>query len=633
MRASRFLLPDVIRDQCLVHQRAGRKWYTSDHRSNTTDTPTETYPPLHPTTPTVPSANKVEPVNLHRLVTDLDAVDSPYVIPYAVAVTRDSLLWYQKKHDKIKRVDKEERRERREGDLGATHPEVLAYALLGNSNDSAILQSHFMGAFLRAQRPQTGATEQDRINELALNIPLDSSDKQLSQEELSTNSSKNQLERQLLQCTNTLERRRVVDILSSTREGCHILNQHLARTLIPSAQGSAKWRPTSKSSECLLLLNDVYNNIISRGITPSRNLINAALYYASKCGSLPAIRQYLPLADIRSWLFGRAMRHLQLHFVRSKRSAPAVRVFPWLENEAHMNEIFELLTGWEYGRLPESDEPRKLSFALLLSRYSRFYCYYILGLGEAGLPDILELESKIAEQKFNILAKSLLSSQVFAMAHLLADRTRHAGTILSVIPAEIKSVDLTTAKYQDEAQLRYAASNKLLLSEVPAIIRDVVRQHYDFHGLRPGKGVLMHIEKTICRVQHYLMIDPAVALKELHSILILGFSAKDKYGRLKVSISSIPDRESTPAPSPSEPQESESEPVPESEPDIGLSDEMCELLKIEKWSKVESRRSKEESNFGLVVWPPDDGPPLYEKRFSDSDGIREGNCEDIAYSD
>lgn len=650
MRISKPPFLDVIR--CHVYQRDGRRWYTitnANHQrpsSNSTNAPpdavkTELVSNSNSNSNSDPAlpfsfTKRVEPFDLPRVVIDLDAIDSPNVVtttkPHKLQIHPREWRDMRKHTDPVPMQTHKSK-------FGATLPEILAYTLLGDSSHSDTLQSKYMQTFLRARRLHTTPTEQDHINNLALDIQLD------PVERLGDEASV--LERRIQHCGDIVQLRRIVDILSTTLEGCQILRLHLAaatwRTL---KTRHVNWReefPGKKATnlEMLVLINNTCTNMISRGLTPHHHLVHAALYHASKCESLPAIRQYLSLSFGEGREFGRAMRHLQLCLVRTKQSAPATNMLPWMGREDREKELLKLLTGWEHGDKPTQGESRGLSFALLSPVFSHNHSLYIIGLGEAGLCEALNAEWKIVYQE-NVLSKFLWSSQLFATAYLLANKPGKAKSILAAVPRIMKKVDFATAQYQNQAHVKYQPS-PVLLHKIPRIMNYLVLQHYNFHGVRASPALGAHCMRTIERVQHLLLFNPTQAFRELNSLLVLGFSGRGPFSPLPMTWGDIPasvkegnevtDGSSLrPAPeavtktSPGEIQTplgvdfEKTEKFMEDETILGLSDKMCGLFQIRKWSALADPGEQMGAYTsgalrGLVVENPRHGSPVFVKPF------------------
>lgn len=643
MRVSRplFIFQDVLR--CRVHQRDGRRWYTyTDNNqrpnayppsSNSTNPSVDSAVEIDPASSPTPSSRKVEPFDLPRVVIDLDAVDSPYVV-----AARPRRPRHAPARD-MRKPTQPFPRQTHELKFGATPPEILAYALLGDSSHSNTLQSKFMQTLLHAQRIQKTATEQDHINNLALDLQLDPVDRLKDAGFVFPYNSNDWIEQRILHVNDIVELRRMVDILSTTLGGCQILNHHLAeasRRILNLRQEVGYTGRKATSSEMLCLLNDTCINIISRGLKLHPHLATLALYHASQCESLPAIRQYLSLSDGQAWQFGRAMRHLQMCLVRTKKSTPATSsILPWMGKEARQKELLKLLTGWKHGHKPTQGESRGLSFALLAPVFSSNHSYYLLGLGEAGLCETLNAEWKNRYQE-NTLSKFLLQSQIFAMAHLLANNPRTSASILAAIPSSMKKFNVNTAQYQDLAQGKYHTSTRVLLCDVPKRIKHNVFQHYNFHGVRASATLDSHCQRTIERVQHLIRFDPAKAFRELDSLLVLGFSARGSQSPLHITWGDIPaavkegtDLEEASETRPGEAQDPLRVKVEKTGKLLGdktipgLSSGMCGLLKIREWSEL-SDESGGSMLKGLVVSSPTNGPSLYEKPFVRSDMVDKG---------
>lgn len=255
---------------------------------------------------------------------------------------------------------------------------------------------------------------------------------------------------------------RLIDVLSSFKEGCKFLAEHigdLAPALIRSPSSAAYREKT------LIQLNNLSLNMESRGLQLGEQLSNIGLYLAASYGSALGMKRYLASIKNNNYhinpLSTRAMVCLALHML----SPDATQI--------RKSQLCSILTGWSNDS-PSSNAKKQLSFSDIISHsfdhkfttsystvhsnqddqtpsdkegdesninsfYENAYGIYLLVLAELKYSNTLMHEWKRfnGSQSLSIPSLDVTSGHILAFTFLVADERSLALSVLDHVATKI----------------------------------------------------------------------------------------------------------------------------------------------------------------------------------------------------
>ncbi|KAH7348827.1 hypothetical protein BKA65DRAFT_501520 [Rhexocercosporidium sp. MPI-PUGE-AT-0058] len=328
--------------------------------------------------------------------------------------------------------------------------------------------------------------------------------------------------------------RRIISMLSSTRDGCEFLSRS-STYILDAIRNNRKRQNLEKvtSSMVLEMLNNIHINLESKGLQIGPQLCNGTLYYASKSHSIAALKMYLQLARkhkyVPDWRARKALKSL---------SRSLAIGHPQLKGDVQKREALELITGWRGGVAPRRGELRMTCFAYLSYRDTdtdvthAMYPAYIQGLGEMGLNNAIFAEFMAKDPKrMNpvLLGDEHLRfrAQMFAIAFLLAKDEEHALQALESVPighTDIRSPE--DEKLMPVWRSKNSPRTHQTFKPTPDCsslwLLSIIYDHYDFHDYLPTPDLQAHLAKTILQMSH----EPQPAMQTLKSMLLLDSDLK-----------------------------------------------------------------------------------------------------------
>ena len=425
------------------------------------------------------SSGSRETYILPRLVIDLDAADNPFVKRFEDMTEEEQKISrpfprrrpYNASNALDRTTDKHESANPHHARANeVTAPDVLSYALLGDSNAS---QREQLSNVFRA----AGANPRDTIESkiLALTSSL-SREARMHDVQAGFHGAMAQT---MIKCIESCSTRgtfeRIIFNLSATDEGCKFLAMN-GKSVIKGMRKASK----TPALMDLRLLNNLRRNLESHGVQIGSDLCNAGIYFASKATVLPALKMYLDILSRNSYrannYTGQAAELLlkaYAEIANNETLAPKLR-------KTQQDEILKLITGWQADLVTgkENCGVNTLASVLVhrdntvsLTQESPPYSVYIRALGEIGLISTIWSEY---EARGYLLTGDLNKEQQaiaawrFAIAFLIAGDGERAAKVLE-----------TSTPVSQRENSSEGTEGSVALSCITSIISD----HYRFHHL------------------------------------------------------------------------------------------------------------------------------------------------------
>ncbi|PVH78970.1 hypothetical protein DL98DRAFT_232280 [Cadophora sp. DSE1049] len=485
------------------------------------------------------SGPSAEPYVLPRLIIDLDAADSTFVrkvdeapVPERTQIGElpvRRLGSFKENGDKVALRNAKPKAPLRT--LKVTPIDLWAYGLLGITEFTPHQDSQGLREIIskRAIHPMDSADSV--VKEILSAFAIDPS-ANLRRAGFCKENEEAILD-QMLKIHSFSRLRRMISLLSSTKDGCRFLIKN--GTYILDAiranrkkQDRAQFSERIPSSTVLDLFNNLYINLESKGLPLGPELCNGALYYASKSCNIAAIKMYLQLSRRHKyapdWRARKALRSIILGLETDDRG---------LRKEGRKTEAIELITGWRGGVAPRKGELRSTCFAYLSYMDTSedimhtIYPAYILGLGELRLHGAIYAEFMARDPKrMNPILlgdeHKRFRAQMFAIAFLLAKDKQHALQVLGSVPPEHE--DITLSDDMKTMRTWRPNSSPMTFQEYTPTpnssnvwLLSLLYDHYSFHNCIPTPTLKDHLAETIAQLPH----DPQTVVESLKSLLLL----------------------------------------------------------------------------------------------------------------
>lgn len=202
--------------------------------------------------------------------------------------------------------------------------------------------------------------------------------------------------------------RRAISMLSSTTEGCRFLAANGAALTsglltISATESYFDEADTSNQKRSLLLLNNLYLNMESKGVEIGPQLCSAGLYFSMRSGELPSMMMYRHIMVKNGYSVSRRLLTLLHKFTQRIMLGSTTRTRPNDVTDINIKcrrTLLSFLSGFEGEEVPCPVEKRSPSFEALLEPYPKIqyllasYPAYIIALGVLGESDALLREFK-----------------------------------------------------------------------------------------------------------------------------------------------------------------------------------------------------------------------------------------------
>jgi len=480
------------------------------------------------------SSRKTDPYLLPRHVIDLDAADSPFVRK-ADTIEQDGQEHLQEEPLRPRRLDSGKRvnfPNWMKKDPTAkvplriyhtTSPDLLCYSLIGNvvpENWSHMQPVNYLQAVMRQKLVQLGDSAQIKIRHLLQDFTTDAAEN-LKRAGF-VNAHKDAIAKEL-KAPRFSKLHRMVSILSTTNEGCRFLLEH-EKEVVEAIRHTRKNSIPPNVLTVLRFLNNMQRNFESKGLQVGPSLCSAGLYYATKAGSLPAVKKYLQIFRTckypTDWRTNGALKVLW----------KLIRYQPRLRKDEVRREALTLATGYEYGEATLRNVPRPACFAFLCRHRSQqdrsfrycLYPRYILGIGESGLNQVLWNEWMSTDEKrmpplIKGPERSKFRALMFTLAFLVARQPNRALAVLETIPKADLKISPEEANLIDKTW-EYNRRDSFPKNSDLEWITILINEHYRFHHVKASERLLERVKETLKEIPE----DPQEALSALQDLLVLG---------------------------------------------------------------------------------------------------------------